>query len=394
MTLILFAIQPAHSQTISLEEYLVKAQATNLDLKFSQTKSDAANAKSIGLSIPPPMVGFTQYKEKEGMSASGFEVSQMIPFPTKLAKDHAARKFESEAQDENQHVTEKVILAKAKLLYFSLWYNQERISILQEKKTVLQDHIKLSRSTVRSDSFAAIHLLKAESELDLLENEIESAKQMLREKQIESVVFINADPESVKPIAVEPKLSTIPKLQSSETSHQVKELKLNLESLKARELEAKFSWLPDFTLRYKEMGATSTTNQSKEIMVGVTLPFIFFWEPYSNSSQASAAKFLAEYTLQKQQRMISSDQSILKERSVSLKKQIENLNNKLLPRAEKRMRQVHNLAPRDMETLQDHRETMEALPELKMKTLDLRMDYEKTISALEQYASDKDSNNE
>ena len=43
---------------------------------------------------------------------------------------------------------------------------------------------------------------------------------------------------------------------------------------------------------------------------------------------------------------------------------------------------VRNVAPRDMESLQDHRETMEAFPELKLKVLELRGQYEEVVSEL------------
>lgn len=46
------------------------------------------------------------------------------------------------------------------------------------------------------------------------------------------------------------------------------------------------------------------------------------------------------------------------------------------------MKLVHNLAPRDMETLQDHRETMEAFPDLKLKALEIRRTYEETVAEL------------
>ena len=84
-----------------------------------------------------------------------------------------------------------------------------------------------------------------------------------------------------------------------------------------------------------------------------------------------------EYEFEKQKRILDSDKVILFSRLESLKKQIDNLNNKLIPRAEKRMKLVHNLAPRDMETIQDHRETMETFPDLKLKSLDLRMAYDR-----------------
>lgn len=122
-------------------------------------------------------------------------------------------------------------------------------------------------------------------------------------------------------------------------------------------------------------------------MVGVTLPFAFFWQPNSESKAASSERLQAEYELEKQKRSIDADKKILIGRIESFKKQIDTLKQKLIPRAEKRMKLVHNLAPRDMETLQDHRETMEAFPELKMKLLSLRVDYEQAVSGLEKYLS-------
>ena len=126
-------------------------------------------------------------------------------------------------------------------------------------------------------------------------------------------------------------------------------------------------------------------------MIGITLPFVFFWEPYSTSRQASRERLLGEYEFEKQKKMIDSDKVILLSRAESFKKQIENLNSKLIPRAEKRMHLVHNVAPRDMETLQDHLDTMESFPDLKMKLLDLRMDYELDVTNLEKYISNKDN---
>ena len=102
----------------------------------------------------------------------------------------------------------------------------------------------------------------------------------------------------------------------------------------------------------------------------------------------------AQFELEKQRKDIDIENTTLLSKAESLKKQITILKDKSIPRAEKRMKLVHNLAPRDMETLQDHRETMEALPELKMKALSYRLEYEQAISNLEKYVSEKGSSHE
>lgn len=261
----------SQSQELTLEDYLSQVKEQSLDLKIEQAKSDSLDGKSTGLALPPPMIGYSQMKEQDGSSANGFEINQTIPFPTKLSGDHSARKYEFQSQEESRLNSQKQTLLKAKLSFLLLWQAQERQSLLAEKKEVLQDHIKISRSTARSDSFAAIHLLKVESDLDLLENEIETAKQNIRERRFDMAVLTNTDPLLFKFTAVKPKISQIPKVNPIEESHLYKSKIFNLESLKSKEFEAKSSWLPDFNLRYKEMGATNTSMKYNEVMVGITL---------------------------------------------------------------------------------------------------------------------------
>lgn len=375
------------AQELTLENYLTQVRSQSLDLKIEQSKSDALDSKSTGLGIPPTMIGFSQMKEEDGSSANGIEINQTIPFPTKISGNHSARKYEFQSQEESRLDTEKQTLLKAKLAFFLLWQSQEKVSLLTEKKEALQNHTKIARSTARSDSFAAIHILKAESDLDLLDNDIESEKQILRERRFDMAVLANVDPILFKYTALEPKISVAPKISQIEDSHIYKSKIFNLESLKSKEFEARSSWLPDFNLRYKEVSATNTGMKYNEFMVGMTLPFLFFWEPYSASKQASRERLVGEYDLEKQKRIFNSDKVVLVSRIESLKKQLDIINAKLIPRAEKRMKLVHNLAPRDLETLQDHRETMEALPDLKLKALDYRIEYEKSVADLEKYSA-------
>lgn len=370
---------------ISLDDYLQQIKTENLDLKTEQVKADSTEARTSGLAIPAPMINYIQMKDQDGSRATGFEVYQTIPFPSKIMGEYRSRKKEDQFQQQSRISGQKQTWALAKLTYFKLWQSQKRLEYLEEKKDVLIEHIKISRSAARSNSFATIHLLKSESDLDFLENEIESAHQNIRERQIDLALLMNSDPIDFTALASEPPVSQVPKNISIEESSYYRGQQYNLESLEAKESLAKASWLPDFNLKYKEIGSTNTTMAYKEIMVGITLPFIFFWEPYAVSKQAHQDRLLSEYTLQKEKKAFSANKSLLLSRIESLKKQLDTLNNKLIPRAAKRMKLVHNIVLRDMETLQDHRETMQALPELKMKALDVRADYEQTIAEIEKY---------
>lgn len=385
----LLTLMPAYGhadEKISLEQFLRDAQEQNLGLKAEEASALAVKAGSAGIAIPAPMVGLTQMKDQSG-KANNLEFSQSIPFPTKLTSDHNARQYMAEAGKASQSAKERETQAEAKLLYFKLWKAQERSALLREKKSVIEQHLKLSRAATRSDSFLKIHLIKAESDLDLLQNELAQAEQESRERQIEAADFLNRDPNTYRPVAAEFPLAPLPKEETLLRPSQLEVSRLNLEALKSREGEAKSSWLPDFSLRYRKMGGTMMNPRYSEVMVGASLPFIFFWEPNAASGKAAAERQQGEYLFAQASRKVESQRATLLSRATSLKKQIDQFKESLIPRAAKRMGLVHNLAPRDMDTLQDHRETMEAFPELKLKMLDLREQYEEAVAELTKLAS-------
>lgn len=386
-SLLAFSFLAKAASPLTLDAFLKDVRDHNLSLKIEATKIEISDAKSIGVTIPPPMVSFTNMEMKDGASAKGFEISQSIPFPTKLAANRSARQYEALAQQEAEFVQQNEILAQAKLAYFSLWSSQEKLETLREKKSVIDRHIRLATSAVRSDSFLKLHLLEAESDRDFVENEIEALQAVVVQKQLQLGQLIDADLRTFAPVLSEPPLSPMPEKLSLSSPPQVELLRLNFESLQSREAEAKSSWLPDFELRYKEMGASAMFPSYKEYMIGISLPFAFFWEPNSTSRAAKAQATSARYEYKREKQKIESEVISRLKKAESLKKQLSILKEKILPRAERRMKIAHNLAPRDMETLQNHRETLEAFPELKMQALELREQYEEAIAELERYAA-------
>src|SRR6185312_11024809 len=307
---------------------------------------------------------------------------------TKLSNDHSARELEAQAEGANFSVMQGEILAKARLIYISTWLTQEKVKFLDEQKSVIQQHIKLVTASARSDSSLRIHLLKAESDSDLLDNEILETEQTVREKQIQLAEFAGKNPMTYQPSLLEPPLSKIPTASEMSQPMQLEVKRFNFEKLKARESEASSLWLPDISLRYREMvGGTTMMSKWNEVMVGVSLPFIFFWEPHAASQAAAAERYQGEVELSQAQLKIDSRKASLLAKAESLKKELAQIKDKLLPRAEKRMHLLNNIAPRDMESLKEHREAMEDFPILKLKALDLREQFEAAIAELSSFTS-------
>lgn len=370
-----------------MEQFLTQFRENSLALKVDAAEVDATEANSVGVALPAPMGAITQMRDGTGQ-ANGYEISQSIPFPTKLSSDRRVRQSEASARKSMSHAIRSSAIAKARLLYFGLWQGQERLSLLRERKNAIAQHIRLATAVARSDSLAKIHLLKSESDLDFLDNEITSAEQMVRDRQLDIAEVLNRNPTDFQPVAVEPPLATIPSREALKSPAQIESKKLDLLKLRALEAEAKSSWLPDLNLRYREMGGTSMSPRASEVMIGLSLPFVFPWEPVAKSKKASAERLRGELQLGQETRKIESQKIGLTLKAESLKKQFIQIKEKILPRAEKRMRLVHNLAPRDMETLQDHREAMESFPDLKLKVLEIRSQYEEVVSELQSYTSE------
>lgn len=382
------------ANSLSLDQFLQKAKNQNLDYKIEQNKYEISQAEAIGIRLPAPKFSWIQMKEGSNSNMKGFEVSMDVPFPTTIGSDYFSRKYSLKSQEHEFYQAQNQTLLSARLLYIELWKSQETIKLLRQKKQILAEHIKLTKASARSDTFTTMSLLKSEADLEMIENEILVAEQEFLEKNLEVLRFLNEEDLTNRYEASEPPLSDVPELLRIEDTFQYKAQHYKLESLKSKESKAMSNWLPELMLKYREVDNSTMTSKTQETMLGITLPFVFFWQPYSEVVKAKRERRIEEYQLQSTKRRIESDQIALIEQAKSLKKQLSNLKEKIIPRAEKRLKYLNNIDYRDMATLEDHRSTMESIPELKMKALDIRIKYERIVNNLLALKAKKEKSDE
>jgi len=320
-----------------------------------------------------------QMKEA-GDTNKGYEISQNLPFPTKIYKDSQMRDLEAEAQTENSKYQSTVILTEARLAYIMFWSSFERLQILKEKQTWLKNHLKIARSATRSDSGAQIHLLGIESSYDVLENEILTADADLTEKRNALKIFA----PSLDVSEIVPSNPTIFEVSASSAnaSSLLKWKKKEVEAKEALESYKKHSYLPDLFFRYRDYAGSDMQAANQEMMVGITMPFLFFWQPKAEVAEARANKMKAEVEYRKLAIEADSKLSTFAQKANSSLKQLKNLNEKLLPRAHRRMKLVENLSQRSMEGLEEHRTVMLDYLDLRMKAVELRVDYENSLKEI------------
>jgi outer membrane protein TolC len=366
------------AETLTLEAYLKSVEAQSPDLKIETALRDESLARAPGVRLNPPMIGVMSMKDGSGNNL-GLEVSQEIPFPSKLLQEKELRRLESEAKGAGFQYRKTEIMLSARAAYFDFWKTFAKLEIIREKRDWLKAHSKISRSATRSDSAAQVHLMGIESEVDLLENEVLEAETALVERRSALKTFAPGQEERDF-IPVEPPLENIDARQVQKSAF----VDWKEREVKASEASQDFSSkvsLPDLYVRYRGYNGNEISPRSEELMLGITLPFLYFWQTKAASGEAAAKSRRAQAELEKAQVEAESRISSQMKKLAALKKQLVTLNDKLLPRAHTRMRLVENLSQRTMEGLDEHRTVMLDSIELQLKALEVRSEYE--LAALE-----------
>ena len=365
----------AGPNNLNIEDFLQKVQVQSPEILVEKFKSEEFKVKALGIRISPPMVGFMNMKDSRGTN-HGIEVTQELPFPTKITKEKEVRDLESLVQNKNFSYKKNEILLDARKAYFEFWKSFESKKILEEKLNWLKNHVRLSRSIARSNSAGQIHLLASESEQDQLDNELLEVQADLAEKANSLKTYVpDLQTENLTPDSV-PNLEIL-SLEKNQTSFLVDAKESELRAASSVKDLKKQSYFPDLILRYRSYNGNDMTPRNEEIMIGVTLPFLFFWQPQSEVGEASARLQRAEVEVLKAKLTVETLVKSLFEKSKAIGKQLENFKEKLIPRAHKRMKLVENLTVRTMEGLDEHRMVMFDYLELRQKELNARLELEK-----------------
>lgn len=365
-------------QKLSLDEFLNLVRKESLDLAIESATVDASKYRASGIRIPPGMVGVMQMQDGSD-SGTGFEAFQEIPFPTKIAQEKKTRKLEYQSQKQISEIQKTMVMTKARLAYMEFWAATVKLNLLKEKVSWLHHHQELFRTTILSDNEAKVHLFGIESETDLVKNDVLDAEATLVEKRN---VLNNFSPslQNVNIIPIEPVMGNqkfdetkSPLVTWKEKELELKKAKLNL---------AKQSYIPDLSVRFRSFNGMEMSSVDRELMVGITVPFLYFWQSQAEVKGSHAEKIKSDAELQKMIVTAESMRSSLVKKVAALRSQILNLKNTLIPRATQRVELMKNISPRTMQGLDEHKMVMSDYLDLKLKAVDLRVEYEKILQEI------------
>ncbi len=381
------------SQKLSLSNVIELAAKNHPEIAALKAKLAQSEARvQAAPSIHPPMLSLGTMGDQgpfSGLMENSIQLSQTVPFPTKLTAESRERSSEQKATQAQLEARLLSLRTEAKGAYLELYRAKAQINLLEEKRQTLENHSKRIRSATLSDRMTQAHLIRIQTEIDLAQNEIEKARQTEKVAQGTLNVVMGQDPLTQLSALEKPPLSELPKAPGSSNQliqqhPQLKALRASTEAFEAIGDRTKSEWLPDFTLKYRyNRRYDGVMPNNSEVMLGVELPFLFFWQPKARVAEAQART--QELRAQTKQTENELKLKLLKARSEaeSLRTQLLNFEKQIIPQAQKRMKVAHSVAPTDMESLTEHRESMEQYLDLQLAALNLHVDYEKAISELE-----------
>lgn len=256
--------EPVVKSVLTLKAATEQAVQDNPDLAQMQARAQAMAAipSQMG-ALPDPEISFnamslpvnTFNTRQEDMTQLGAGISQVLPFPGKLALREQAAAFEAEAASQSVTEVRWRLLSEVKTTWWLIFYLDRAIQIVDSNHALLQQFVQIARTKYEVGEGLQQDVLLAQLELSkLLDQQL-----MLKASRRNAAASLNAlldkpANEALRlPEKIEAQLPSIKQetllYQQAETSRAVLEgNRLGINAAQSRLDLAKKEVLPDFNL--------------------------------------------------------------------------------------------------------------------------------------------------
>lgn len=191
LLIVSFAAAPAAAQTpsrVALAEVVAEALAKNPEIAAAQSRYDAARQRPAQeRSLPDPMVsaGYSSSGRPwpgaglgvEPTANIGFMVSQELPYPGKLGLRASIASREADAEAQQIDATRLGVTARVKQAYYRLAYAYAIRDVLTRNRDLLDTLLKVSENRYAVGQAAQQDVIKAQTQLSILELQLERVQQ-------------------------------------------------------------------------------------------------------------------------------------------------------------------------------------------------------------------------
>jgi outer membrane protein TolC len=184
------------SGAAELRALIAEALERNPEILAAQKMLEAARQKPAqASSLPDPMfsAGYTsmggplpgQGLGREPLARIGFMASQMIPAPGKRDLRGAIARKEASEAEQQYFATQLAVVTRVKTAWHQLAYARQELAILSRTRALLERMLKVTGIRYAAGEGSQADLLKAQTQLTVLETRAERARLALQSRAAE-----------------------------------------------------------------------------------------------------------------------------------------------------------------------------------------------------------------
>jgi outer membrane protein TolC len=367
---------------LTKEELFTKLYTNNLMLKEEQANLKAIEASSATSWSAPELAvsemnSNTPFLNGDMKMVRSIELSQMLPNPQRVSANNAIKKSYEKVQTEQVNILYKKLKKDAYSIFLGIYQNRKELEIITNKKIQLEKFYERLKSSQIQGQDEKIQISEAQSDLNeiklnltLNNNEYQRMVKMLNQMLGNALYEKITDP-ILEEIVLDKKID----IQKS-TDLKILESKINL--MESDLSMKKSEFIPEFSLKAKlNKSYVPNIDNSKELMVGITLPFLF-WGQQANGVETTrlkieAMKHAKDNQLSESQTKLETLQSEMEDLIITL----HFLKESSLAVRERKMKLFTNYSYTDMKSLMSYKMSFDDVFMIKMKILEKEIELQK-----------------
>ncbi len=347
--------------TISLDEVIVKSLKSSPTLLAADATVEAARAqdRSVGF-LSAPSVAFSWMGQDgpfktmdERATNPSWSISQSFPFPTTWWQRKKALAEQSRAAVMAKEWKLSELRFRAIKAFWAYAQAHRVDELLDEEIAILKRHKKNTTLRPVSNELVRAHLFEIDEDMAMLENRKTNQLAQIRASYFDILELTGEKVPNEFPKPLYNFQSDL--LSATEFSlaadSRVIGIKADILSQRAKVSEAKSKFAPNLNLSFKSYSENSPMPGAKELMVGISLPFVYFWQSSAGVSQEKAKLKVLEAKELGLTRELENEWNSGKVMVEATSEILERLKNRVIPSAQKRFQFLDGLSASQMETL-------------------------------------------
>jgi outer membrane protein, heavy metal efflux system len=274
----------AKPETVSLEQLKSESLHRSPVLRARRSDIDASRGRSAQLGgLDAPTLTYMR-EEMPGFAYdramfSGWEIMQMIPFPTRIATRRDIGQMRTQRAVQEFRDAAGMILLDVEEMYYELWFAQRQQLLLSDNLQLVDQLVSISRTRYAAGEVSQQDILRSQIERTMIENSVRSARNEEIGIKAKLMAILDREaPDTLGTAVISDSLQSPAGVDSLLQLSRVSRGMLIGDSLETVESESmvrlmREEYLPDFTIgvAYGESPMTGTSGWS--IRAGITLPF-------------------------------------------------------------------------------------------------------------------------